>query len=69
MSGSELLIVLLAVLILFGGKRMPEIARTLGRTIRDLRRMWEETKRQIGLDEINDLKSSPPRKPPKEKDS
>jgi Sec-independent protein translocase protein TatA len=64
---------MLAVLILFGGKNLPDIARTFGRTIRDLRRMWEETKRQMGLDALDDVKdplSKPvPKIPPKEKES
>lgn len=69
MSGSELLIVLLVALFLFGGKRLPDIARTAGKTIRDLRRMWEETKRQMGLDLLDDDKPSANKRPPKEKES
>ena len=69
MSGSELLIVLLVALFLFGGKRLPDIARTTGKTIRDLRRMWEETKRQMGLDLLDDEKPSANKRPPKEKES
>lgn len=47
MSGSELLVVLVAALLLFGGKRMPELARKWGKTYRDLRRSYEEFKRQL----------------------
>ncbi len=67
MSGSELLVVLLVALFLFGGKRLPEIARTAGRTIRDLRRMWEETKRQMGLDLMDDIKPPAKKNPTQEK--
>ena len=50
MSGSELLIVLLAALILFGGKRLPELARTWGKTVREIRQMIFKMKREMGLD-------------------
>jgi len=62
MGGSELIVVLIAALILFGGKRLPELARQWGKTIRDMRRAWEEIKRQMGLDLMDDIKS-PPRPP------
>lgn len=67
MGGSELIVVLIAALILFGGKRLPELARHWGRAIRDISRMWEETKRQMGLDLLDDIKSGPPRKPDEKK--
>jgi sec-independent protein translocase protein TatA len=65
MSGSELLLVAVVAFILFGGKRMPEILRTWGRTVRDFRRAFEEMKRQMGLDEFDDIKSPPPPNKPK----
>lgn len=36
--GSELLIILLIVLLLFGSRRLPELARSLGRSVKELRR-------------------------------
>jgi len=38
MGGSELLIVLAAVLILFGAKRIPEFAKGLGQGIKEFRK-------------------------------
>ncbi|RLI91899.1 MAG: twin-arginine translocase TatA/TatE family subunit [Candidatus Altiarchaeales archaeon] len=35
---SELLIILLIILILFGHKRLPELARSLGEAIREFRK-------------------------------
>ena len=38
----ELLIILVIVLFLFGAKRLPEMARGLGESIRELRRSLDE---------------------------
>jgi len=38
----ELLIVLFVILLLFGGKRLPELARGLGRSIREFRKATHE---------------------------
>jgi len=60
MSGSETLLVLVVALLLFGGKRMPELARAAGRMLRNLRRAWEEVKRQMGVD-LEDSDKKPPK--------
>lgn len=36
-STPELLIILLIVLLLFGGKKLPELTKTLGNSVRELR--------------------------------
>ena len=41
-SGGEILIILLAVLVLFGPKKIPEIARMLGRGINDFKKVQRE---------------------------
>lgn len=45
----EILIVLVVALVFIGPKRLPEIARTLGRAFIQLRRAGEELKGQIDL--------------------
>ena len=55
MSSSEILVVMVAVLLLFGGKRLPEILRTWVKFTRELRRNYMQLKRQVGLDDIDDL--------------
>ncbi|MDP8239560.1 MAG: twin-arginine translocase TatA/TatE family subunit [Candidatus Hatepunaea meridiana] len=55
MSSSELLVVAVAALLLFGGKKLPEFLRTWGRIMRDIKRNYYEFKRQIGLDEFDDV--------------
>ena len=37
----ELLVILLVILLLFGGKRLPEIGRALGEGIREFRKAME----------------------------
>lgn len=38
----ELIIVLVIVLLLFGGKKLPELSRSMGRSIREFRKATEE---------------------------
>ena len=47
LGSGELLVVFLAILILFGPKRLPEIARTLGRIINEIQRASREFQDQI----------------------
>lgn len=47
LGASELFLIVLAVLLLFGGKRLPDTARQLGRSISNLRRSYLEIKREV----------------------
>ncbi len=42
MGHQELLIILLIVLLVFGGKKIPEVARGLGRAMREFRRARDD---------------------------
>lgn len=46
-SGGELMVILLFVLMFFGAKGVPDIARTLGRTMRQVRDASNEVQREI----------------------
>lgn len=48
-GGPELLLVLLVVLIVFGPRRIPEIARGLGRGMRELQRLSTEFQRELNI--------------------
>jgi sec-independent protein translocase protein TatA len=54
----ELLLILLLALIVFGPKRLPEIGRTIGKSLREFRRasegVREEINRHLNLDEEDD---------------
>jgi sec-independent protein translocase protein TatA len=61
LSGTELIIVLVAVLVLFGAKRIPEFAKGLGKGINEFKKASREV-----TDEINNTSSEPaaPKAPP-----
>lgn len=42
-GGGELIVILCIVLLLFGGKRLPEVARSLGLGIREFKRACHES--------------------------
>ena len=44
---TELIIIFLAILLLFGSKKIPEVARSLGKGIREFQKASEEIKKQI----------------------
>ncbi len=46
-GGGELVVIVLAILLLFGSKQLPEIARMLGKTIREFRNAMDGVKNEI----------------------
>lgn len=46
-SGQEIFIIFVVVLLLFGAKKIPEIARGLGKGMREFRKATEDIKREI----------------------
>ena len=46
-SGPEIFIVLVVVLLLFGSKKIPEMARGLGKGMHEFRKATDEIKREI----------------------
>jgi sec-independent protein translocase protein TatA len=57
-GGPDLLIILLIVLVLFGAKKLPELARGLGQSLNEFRNAREEFDREL-RSASNDLKSQP----------
>jgi sec-independent protein translocase protein TatA len=56
-SGPELIIVVLIILLFFGAKRIPELARGLGKGIREFKDATKEVKKEID-DTTEDTKKS-----------
>ncbi len=53
-GSSEILLIVLAALILFGGKRLPGIARNIGKSINIFKQEMREVKRSIDLENESD---------------
>lgn len=47
MGGSEIILILVVVVMLFGADKVPELARTIGKGMRQLRDATNEVKREI----------------------
>jgi len=59
-GGTELIIILVAVLILFGSKKIPEFARGLGQAIKEFKKASREV-----TDEIQNVPTETPAQPGK----
>ncbi len=55
-SGSELIIILVIVLLLFGGKKIPELMRGLGKGVKSFKQGLNEAKEE--LNKIDDEDNS-----------
>lgn len=57
MGTPELMLIMFAILLLFGGKKLPELARGLGKGIREFKDASDGVKREIQRN-INDVSDS-----------
>jgi sec-independent protein translocase protein TatA len=63
-SGGEIFVVLIVVLLLFGANKIPEFAKGLGKGMREFRKATDDIKREINdhsgdvMDDINELKDT-----------
>lgn len=56
LGGGEIFVVLMVVLLFFGSKRIPEVARNLGRGMRQFRNAANDIQRDI-TDSVKDVKN------------
>ena len=57
---TEMLLILLLALIVFGPKRLPEVGRTVGKGLREFRRASQEIKDEIQMDlDVPDEQAKP----------
>jgi len=63
-GGGEMMAIFLIVLLLFGGKKMPELARGLGKSIREFKKVTSGVEDQIkqAIDEAPEVVTKPVRK-------
>jgi len=53
----ELLVIMLVILLLFGSKRLPELAKGIGKGVRQFKKAMEDVKDEIDISDIDkDLK-------------
>ncbi len=59
---AEIVVILVLALLVFGPSRLPEMGRSLGRTVRDFRKATESVTKELGVDEVlrevNDVKQT-----------
>jgi len=64
-SPTELLVILVIVLVLFGGKKLPDLARSLGRSMGEFKKGAEEGERLVNdtaKDAVAEPKGDEPKK-------
>ncbi|MBD3373843.1 twin-arginine translocase TatA/TatE family subunit [candidate division KSB1 bacterium] len=45
----EMMIILLVVLLLFGSKRLPDLARSIGKSMQEFKKAADEVKKEIDI--------------------
>jgi len=58
LAGPDLLVILVIALIVFGPKRLPELAKTIGKAMAELKKTTEEVKESIGFNELQEMRSN-----------
>lgn len=56
---SEILLILLLVLVLFGSKRLPELARSIGKSLHEFKKGMKEAADDIKSDDTKSDKDKP----------
>lgn len=59
MGSSEFIMIGAALLVLFGGKQLPELLRNIAKIINNFKRMTNQLKREAGLDMFDDIMNPP----------
>ena len=58
LAGPDLLVILAIALIVFGPKKLPELAKTIGKAMAELKKTTEEVKESIGINELQQMRSN-----------
>ncbi|MGA2466057.1 MAG: twin-arginine translocase TatA/TatE family subunit [Thermodesulfobacteriota bacterium] len=58
LAGPDLLVILAIALIVFGPKKLPDLAKTIGRALGEFKKMTGEAKASIGIKELGEIKSN-----------
>jgi len=58
LAGPDLLVVLAIALVVFGPKKLPDLAKTIGKTLAEFKKTTEEIKNSVGISELGRIRSS-----------
>ena len=58
LAGPDLLVILVIALIVFGPKKLPELAKTIGKVVGELKKTTEEVKESIGINKLQQMRSN-----------
>ncbi len=58
LAGPDLLVVAAIALVVFGPKKLPELAKTLGKAMAEFKKTTEGIKDSIGINELKGMKSN-----------
>lgn len=58
LAGPDLLVILVIALIVFGPKKLPELAKTIGKALGEIKKTTEEVKESIGIKDLEGMRSS-----------
>lgn len=58
LAGPDLLVILVIALIVFGPKKLPELAKTIGRALGEFKKTTEEVKESIGIKELEGIRTN-----------
>jgi TatA/E family protein of Tat protein translocase len=58
LAGPDLLVILVIALIVFGPKKLPELAKTIGKAMAEFKKTTEEVKESIGFNELQEMRSN-----------
>ena len=56
LAGPDLLVILVIALIVFGPKKLPELAKTIGKAMAELKKTTEELKESVGINELQEMR-------------
>ncbi len=57
LAGPDLLVILAIALIVFGPKKLPDLAKTIGKALGEFKKTTEEIKENIGIKELTGIGS------------
>ena len=63
-GGQELIIVLVIILLLFGAKKLPELAGSMGRSIKEFRKAAQTADEDVALDQPSTTAAAPATRAP-----